>query len=202
MGEEPETENATEMETQTEGASPEAGTELAAETEGGSENAASSGNENQTENGGAAGTLGELEASGGLPENIGPSWVFLPVVLLLAMLLICIGLFIRRFMILEKRKKASVQEIFAAIFEVLTVGGLPASYSLLTENLEDEILERFVWIQEPEPSPRTGDRSPHDLRAGDSHRRGAERGPEPLPGHLPSAWQRTEGHVEICLLSH
>ncbi len=50
MGEEPETE------TQTEGASPEAGTELAAETEGGSENAASSGNENQTENGGAAGT--------------------------------------------------------------------------------------------------------------------------------------------------
>lgn len=66
------------------------------------------------------------------------------------MLLICIGLFIRRFMILEKRKKASVQEIFAAIFEVLTVGGLPASYSLLTENLEDEILERFVWIQEPE----------------------------------------------------
>lgn len=85
MGEEPGTENATEMETQTEGASPEAGTELAAETEGGSENAASSGNENQTENGGAAGTLGELEASGGLPENIGPSWVFLPVVLLLAM---------------------------------------------------------------------------------------------------------------------
>ena len=150
MGEEPGTENATEMETQTEGASPEAGTELAAETEGGSENAASSGNENQTENGGAAGTLGELEASGGLPENIGPSWVFLPVVLLLAMVLICIGLFIRRFMILEKRKKASVQEIFAAIFEVLTVGGLPASYSLLTENLEDEILERFVWIQEPE----------------------------------------------------
>lgn len=128
MGEEPETE------TQTEGASPEAGTELAAETEGGSENAASSGNENQTENGGAAGTLGELEASGGLPENIGPSWVFLPVVLLLAMVLICIGLFIRRFMILEKRKKASVQEVFAAIFEVLTVGGLPASYSLLTEN--------------------------------------------------------------------
>lgn len=150
MGEEPGSENATEMETQTEGASPEAGTGLAAETEGGSENAVSSGNENQTENGGAAGTLGELEASGGLPENIGPSWVFLPVVLLLAMVLICIGLFIRRFMILEKRKKASVQEIFAAIFEVLTVGGLPASYSLLTENLEDEILERFVWIQEPE----------------------------------------------------
>ena len=53
-------------------------------------------------------------------------------------------------MILEKRKKASVQEIFAELFEVLTVGGLPASYSILTENLEDEILKKFEWIQEPE----------------------------------------------------
>lgn len=48
-------------------------------------------------------------------------------------------------MILEKRKKASVQEIFAELFEVLTVGGLPASYSILTENLEDEILKKFEW---------------------------------------------------------
>lgn len=150
MGEESETEKSTETEMQTEGASPESGTELAAGTEAGSENAAPSGTESQTENGGATGVPGETEASGSFPENPGPSWIFLPVIFLLAMILIFLGLFIRRLMILEKRKKASVQEIFADIFEVLVVGGLPASYSLLTENLEDEILERFGWIQEPE----------------------------------------------------
>lgn len=149
LGEEIETEKATGAEQQTEGVSPEAGTEKA-EKEAGGTSRTSDGNEEQTETGGAAATLGELEASGDLSVNLGPSWIFLPVIFLLALILIFAGLFIRRVMILEKRKKASVQEIFAELFEVLTVGGLPASYSILTENLEDEILKKFEWIQEPE----------------------------------------------------
>ncbi len=82
-----------------------------------------------------------------IPEEMAPSWIFLPVILVLALLLILLGLFIRRLLILDRRKKENVQELFADFYEVLVQGGLSPELGLLSENLEQEILVLFPWLE-------------------------------------------------------
>jgi transglutaminase-like putative cysteine protease len=82
-----------------------------------------------------------------VPEEMAPSWIFLPVILILALLLILLGLFIRRLLILDRRKKENVQELFADFYQVLVQGGLSPELGLLSENLEQEMLVLFPWLE-------------------------------------------------------
>lgn len=95
----------------------------------------------------SGGTEGMMqEAVGVLTENMTPSWVFIPVILVLAVVLIFVGMVIRRFILLERRRRESVQEIFADLMDVLVIGGLSPALSILSEELEEEILKHFPWI--------------------------------------------------------
>lgn len=100
----------------------------------------------QSENGG-----GKIQPVNPLEQDQGaPSWIFLPVVFVLAVVLIAAGLIIRRFLILEKRKKEDIQEIFADIHEVMVQNGLPLDITILSEELPDKMLAKFPWLNRAE----------------------------------------------------
>lgn len=145
-------ENSTENLTENAG---ENGTEAITETTGlgteALENAGAEGGQNGSLSGTQNPDSGSNEVMGvsGEPEdlsNLGPSWVFLPVILILALIIILVGMFIRRMILLGRRQKENVQEIFADIFEVLVIGGLSPELSILSEDLDEKILECFPWI--------------------------------------------------------
>lgn len=85
-----------------------------------------------------------------VPENLAPSWIFLPVILILALLLILLGMFVRRFIVLDRRRRESVQEMFADTLEVLIQGGLSPVSSVLSEDLSEQILKCAPWVSEDE----------------------------------------------------
>jgi len=80
----------------------------------------------------------------------GPSWIFLPVILLLALLLIVAGLFIRRLIILDRRRKENVQGMYADLYEVMLQNGLPMDVTLLSEDFTAQVLKVFPWIDPEE----------------------------------------------------
>lgn len=92
----------------------------------------------------------EPEALDALTENLGPSWIFLPVILLLALILIGAGFFVRRFLILERRRKETVQAMFADLYEVMLQGGLSPEITILSDDFTEKVLEKFPWIDPEE----------------------------------------------------
>ena len=114
-----------------------------------SESETSANEETDTESENASEINEETEALPDLKVNT-PSWFFLPVILLLALVLILAGLFIRRVLLLERRKKQNVQAMFADLYEVMIQNGLPVDVTLLSEDFSEKVLAAFPMIDEVE----------------------------------------------------
>lgn len=61
-----------------------------------------------------------------------------------------VAVFVRRSMVLKKRSRKSVPQMFRDIYEVLVFAGMPDSLDCMDENFTAKVTEQFVWISKEE----------------------------------------------------
>lgn len=97
----------------------------------------------QTEPAGKSGADG---SRGILPNSFQGRFIAILLAIVILLLLLTLTLYIRRHIILQKRNKAGIPDIFVGMYEAMVLGGLSKKYDGMESNFPDIVVQRFPGI--------------------------------------------------------